>query len=472
MNNMTRAMALALAVAGTASVASAAVIWADDFSGSKAGSYNIYKVSYTATPAVGPDAFVSASYDFGGAWPYDGNTYTGSAATHRRGGAAIPSAPGSVDTLAGMVYVNKNLTETTSTEAAGLSPKVRFVGDVTVTVDVWTEVTTSGTSTQLSFVGMDLQKGLGFHQNASSNPILNLGHTFGVIADGSSTRDYREYRAGVDHNPTGGTGNVVGGGFQATGTGITNNSNAYYTSYFIGGTPKYTGTTGMQWVTYKLQRVGDLVTFSLRNNDATENPSGNFLKISEFTDTTTVRGGYVELGHFDPAGSPSPADQPLFTLFDNFKIEGTKAPTVSGNLTINGRDPGFPANVTMRCFDSGGVLIESQVVAIDANGDYSLDVLPNTASLFIDAFGTFLSKRLSVDVSGGDVSGQDMVLGNGDSNDDNSCDLLDYFNLSDSYNLALGDSGYNAECDFNGDESVDLLDYFILSDNYNTLGDE
>jgi hypothetical protein len=65
-----------------------------------------------------------------------------------------------------------------------------------------------------------------------------------------------------------------------------------------------------------------------------------------------------------------------------------------------------------------------------------------------------------------------LVLPNGDSNGDNSVDLLDYFALSDSYNLATGDAGFNANADFNEDGSVDLLDYFILSDNYNLAGDE
>jgi hypothetical protein len=60
---------------------------------------------------------------------------------------------------------------------------------------------------------------------------------------------------------------------------------------------------------------------------------------------------------------------------------------------------------------------------------------------------------------------------NGNANDDDSVDLLDYFVLSDTYNLGLGDAGYNDSADFNGDNSVDLLDYFILSDSYNKESD-
>lgn len=58
----------------------------------------------------------------------------------------------------------------------------------------------------------------------------------------------------------------------------------------------------------------------------------------------------------------------------------------------------------------------------------------------------------------------------GDANGDDSVDLLDYFALSDSYNLSTGDAGFDAGADFNRDGSVDLLDYFILSDSYNVSG--
>lgn len=60
----------------------------------------------------------------------------------------------------------------------------------------------------------------------------------------------------------------------------------------------------------------------------------------------------------------------------------------------------------------------------------------------------------------------------GDSNSDNSIDLLDYFVLSDAYNSFPGTTVWNPNADFNFDGSVDLVDYFVLSDNYNTTGAE
>lgn len=71
-----------------------------------------------------------------------------------------------------------------------------------------------------------------------------------------------------------------------------------------------------------------------------------------------------------------------------------------------------------------------------------------------------------------DLGPYDVMLVNGDINQDNSVDLLDYFDLSDAYNTVPGDSAWNADCDLNGDESVDLLDYFILSENWELTGTE
>jgi hypothetical protein len=70
----------------------------------------------------------------------------------------------------------------------------------------------------------------------------------------------------------------------------------------------------------------------------------------------------------------------------------------------------------------------------------------------------------------GSIVTVDLTMVGGDANGDDSVDLLDYFALSDSYNLSTGDAGFDAGADFNRDGSVDLLDYFILSDSYNVSG--
>jgi hypothetical protein len=85
----------------------------------------------------------------------------------------------------------------------------------------------------------------------------------------------------------------------------------------------------------------------------------------------------------------------------------------------------------------------------------------------------WLKKKVSnVVINGVGTDNVNVTLRNGDILPDNSVDLLDYFGLSDSYNLALGDAGFNPMADLNGDDSVDLIDYFVLSDQYNTSGDD
>jgi hypothetical protein len=144
--------------------------------------------------------------------------------------------------------------------------------------------------------------------------------------------------------------------------------------------------------------------------------------------------------------------------------------TVSGKLNLNGyTGPNAIGNMTFTLVPSAGSN-EVKTVAVDDAGNYSFTTsLSGTVDILIEG-STALGKL----VSGVNLSGAVTLnanLANGDADDSNSCDLLDYFALSDSYNLALGDAGYNDNADFNGDDSVDLLDYFVLSDNYNLEGD-
>jgi hypothetical protein len=85
---------------------------------------------------------------------------------------------------------------------------------------------------------------------------------------------------------------------------------------------------------------------------------------------------------------------------------------------------------------------------------------------------TFLTKSLGIVTipTSGSLNLSASVV-NGDCNADDSVDLLDYFELSDSYNAMFGEAAYNVNADFNKDSTVDLLDYFILSDGYNQAGD-
>jgi hypothetical protein len=145
--------------------------------------------------------------------------------------------------------------------------------------------------------------------------------------------------------------------------------------------------------------------------------------------------------------------------------------TVSGTLQLQSYDgPVAPGNFRFD-FYQGGVLKESKLSNVAINGTYSLNTTLPAGSYDVLVRGTtWLTKKVS-GVTLAPSTTVNAVMVNGNANDDDSVDLLDYFVLSDTYNLGLGDAGYNDSADFNGDNSVDLLDYFILSDSYNKESD-
>lgn len=118
---------------------------------------------------------------------------------------------------------------------------------------------------------------------------------------------------------------------------------------------------------------------------------------------------------------------------------------------------------------------EEAAITLDKHGYFTAVTSKTGACEVFAKVGSYLSKKIGDVTYSGTLRMQafDMMAfdKSGDANGDDSVDLLDYFALSDSYNLVLGDSGYDAAADFNGDDSVDLLDYFILSDNYNLVGE-
>jgi hypothetical protein len=159
-------------------------------------------------------------------------------------------------------------------------------------------------------------------------------------------------------------------------------------------------------------------------------------------------------------------------FYDNISFgPAATSNTISGKINPDGwTDTLAMGSMTFEIRNNGNV-VDTKVVSVDADGDYSFTT---TASGVNDVWvngGRFLSK-LTSGVTISSSTTLNVNLANGDATNDESCDLLDYFALSDSYNLAPGDAGYNAAADFNGDDSVDLLDYFVLSDNYNAAGDE
>lgn len=147
---------------------------------------------------------------------------------------------------------------------------------------------------------------------------------------------------------------------------------------------------------------------------------------------------------------------------------------VSGVVNYEGLVEGGtrPASAQFE-FRLAGTQAVTHTALVPIGPDGSFSVIAPSQALYEVAVkpSHWLRKRVVVDVTSGEASGVQISLTNGDCNNDNSVDLLDYFVLSDSYNLSSSDVGFASNADLNGDLSVDLLDYFILSDNYLLEGD-
>ena len=223
-----------------------------------------------------------------------------------------------------------------------------------------------------------------------------------------------------------------------------------------------------------LLAVMDVNNSNVRVYDVT-NPNAPVLLATGTTTSGTLSGNTNATGQVR-WGAISGGSATLYAMSTNqgiqaFDVTVASETTISGTLSLNGWDGVDPiGDMTFKVIPDVGTP-ETKTVSVAADGSYSFTTtVEGSASVFITG-RTALSKKVTgLTLSGGTVT-VSPSLGNGDANDDDSCDLLDYFALSDSYNLALGDSGYDANSDFNGDDSVDLLDYFILSDNYNLVGD-
>lgn len=151
---------------------------------------------------------------------------------------------------------------------------------------------------------------------------------------------------------------------------------------------------------------------------------------------------------------------------------------ISGAVTL--ADWGGPVNgqiVQMQVRNAGGATnLQSQNVTLNASGGYSFNLTGGLSAGSYDFYAKtshWLKKKVgSVNVTASGATGVNFLLTNGDIDEDNEVGIGDYAVLSSTYNLSLGDAGYNGAADLNGDDAVDIADYAILSSNYGLMGDD
>ncbi|MCE9559670.1 MAG: hypothetical protein K8R88_12045 [Armatimonadetes bacterium] len=146
---------------------------------------------------------------------------------------------------------------------------------------------------------------------------------------------------------------------------------------------------------------------------------------------------------------------------------------ISGTISLESFLPSISGRtVDFAVYNAGGVLVATASDSIDAAGAYSFAFSgpDGTYSVIADANGTFLKRKMSVAVSGGNgVANFSMT--NGDSVPDGVIDLSDYTAVVVAFNALPSSGNWNPDADVNADGVVDLTDYTVIVTNFNKVDD-
>jgi len=143
---------------------------------------------------------------------------------------------------------------------------------------------------------------------------------------------------------------------------------------------------------------------------------------------------------------------------------------LSGRITLQAAvDQAQP--LSFRFTPQDGTPAFTLVATLNSDRTFSLSGLPAKEYDVHIKGRKWLTKKISVDMRGGDVTGINVTLRGGDANDDDSGDILDLLLLIAHYNQTREDVGYLEAADFNCDEACDIIDLLLLVGNYNRIGD-
>lgn len=243
----------------------------------------------------------------------------------------IPSAPNSIGgTTTGLMLRANRPGPSPIFSGLSVSPNGQsFTGDYILQFDAWQNfpgpLLAGGTgSTQVTAGGIGVNTGTVQFPGTAIDGVL-----FGGTGDGGSGQDYRAYtNSGA---PLADTSGVYAAGNT---TGVTNNTNAFYSANGFGGVaappdqlalfPSQTGSTGvgtlgMTWRTWTIEKNSNIVTWSVTNN------SGISILLATVDISLAgneLNGTNIALAHFDVNSTTTNADGDplLFGLFDNVTV--------------------------------------------------------------------------------------------------------------------------------------------------------
>lgn len=148
------------------------------------------------------------------------------------------------------------------------------------------------------------------------------------------------------------------------------------------------------------------------------------------------------------------------------------ARTVSGRVILGDwsvSPTGKP--VTFEFRNANNEVVEQVTTTLSSTSNFSFTTY-RTGTFHLTAKGThFLrARRVNVNFTGSSVVGQNFTLVNGDVDGDNAITVFDYDRLSASFDLSIGQAGFDADADLDGDGTVTVFDYDILSGNFDLVG--
>jgi VCBS repeat-containing protein len=181
-----------------------------------------------------------------------------------------------------------------------------------------------------------------------------------------------------------------------------------------------------------------------------------------------------------------------FSGNDTFTYKASDGALQSNTATVTitvGAQPKLVGNITLNDFNPGpnGIAIDveirdhtTQVVeftlsgTLDASGNYSINLVPPVLTGNHDVAikaSHWLRKNVANVSFSGVTATANATLTNGDVDNDNVVSIFDYVRMSLSFDLSVGDAGFDPAADLDGDGTVSIFDYIILSTHFDEQGD-
>lgn len=150
--------------------------------------------------------------------------------------------------------------------------------------------------------------------------------------------------------------------------------------------------------------------------------------------------------------------------------------TLEGQIHLQGRpDPPddswiTPLTVT---FIEGGTVVGTESIVTDDMGRFTINgINPGTYDICVKSPRALSNKRPEVSIVAGAITPVDFgTLREGDVNNDDVINIVDYGFLADAFGSVPGDDNWDDRCDFNRDGVINIVDFGLQGDNYGQAGD-